>query len=75
MGDPQCCQVCLSQPSVCFLGQLVDEMGIIPDPEQVRTVLAMKEPTNISELCQFLDMVNQLAKGFPMYGQDNQAPL
>ena len=41
----------LSQPSVHFLGQVVDATGINPDPEKVRAVQAMKEPTNLSELC------------------------
>ena len=54
-----------SQPSVRFLGQLVDETGINPDPEKVKAVQAMKEPTNISELRRFLGMVNQLAKFSP----------
>ena len=54
-----------SQPSVRFLGQLVDAAGINPDPEKVRAVRAMKEPTNISELRRFLGMANQLAKFSP----------
>lgn len=48
-----------SQPSVRFLGQVVDAAGINPDPEQVRAVQAMKEPTYISELRQFLDKFAQ----------------
>ena len=54
-----------SQPSVRFLGQVVDATGINPDPEKVRAVQAMKEPTNISELHRFRGMANQMAKFSP----------
>ena len=48
-----------------FLGQLVDETGVKPDPDKVHAIQAMKPPTNISELRRFLGMVNQLSKFSP----------
>ena len=54
-----------SQPSVRFLGHLVDASGIHPDPEKVEAVQAMKEPRNITELRRFLGMANHLAKFIP----------
>ena len=54
-----------SQPSVRFLGHLVDASGIQPDPEKVKAVQAMEEPRNITELRRFLGMANHLAKFIP----------
>ena len=54
-----------SQSSVKFLGHIVDETGIHPDPEKVNAIQAMKEPSNTSELRRFLGMTNQLAKFTP----------
>ena len=52
----------LSQNSVKFLGQIVDQNGIKPDPEKVNAVACMAEPTNVSEIRRFLGMVNQHSK-------------
>ena len=48
-----------SQNSVKFLGQIVDQNGIKPDPEKVNAIACMAEPTNVSEIRRFLGMVNQ----------------
>ena len=37
-----------SQNSVKFLGQIVDQNGIKPDPEKVNAIACMAEPTNVS---------------------------
>ena len=54
-----------SQSSVRFLGQIVDAEGIRPDPQKIKAVQAMQEPTNVTELRRFLGMVNQLLKFIP----------
>ncbi|XP_060085463.1 uncharacterized protein K02A2.6-like [Ylistrum balloti] len=51
-----------SQTTVTFLGHVIDENGIRPDPDRIQAVVDMKSPGNISELRRFLGMVNQLGK-------------
>ena len=57
-----------------FLGHLVDEEGIRADPDKVTAITEMVPPTNISELCRFMGMVNQLGK-FSMNLADLTQPL
>ena len=57
------CQFC--QKSIRFLGQLLDQTSVKPDPEKVRAIKQMKPPTNITELRRFLGMINQLNKFSP----------
>jgi hypothetical protein len=40
----------LFQPSVSFLGHVVDASGINTDPEKVRAIAGCPEPTNLEEL-------------------------
>jgi hypothetical protein len=46
----------LFQPSVSFLGHVVDASGIDTDPEKVRAIAGRPEPTNLEELRSFLGM-------------------
>ena len=39
-----------SRQSVTFLGQLIDQSGVRPDPNKVLAIQGMNEPSNISEL-------------------------
>uniref|UniRef100_A0A1A8CXN4 Gypsy retrotransposon integrase-like protein 1 n=1 Tax=Nothobranchius kadleci TaxID=1051664 RepID=A0A1A8CXN4_NOTKA len=55
----------LSKQEVKFLGHVLSAAGVQPDPEKIRAVTAMKEPSNISEVRSFLGMVNQLGKFIP----------
>ena len=58
-----------------FLGQLVDENGVRPDPEIVQAIIMqMKYPTSVSELRRFLGMVNQQSK-FSPHLADQTKPL
>ena len=43
-----------AQTRVKFLGQIVDEMGIRPDPDKVNSIRRMQQPSNITELRRFL---------------------
>ena len=63
-----------NQTHIKYLGQLIEETGISPDPDIVYAVQEMKPPTNIKELCQFLGMVNQLSKFLPFLA-DKSKPL
>lgn len=55
----------LSKQEVKFLGHILSAEGVQPDPDKIRAVKAMKEPSNVSEVRSFLGMVNQLGKFIP----------
>ena len=69
---PDKCEI--NKTSVKFLGQLVDENGVRPDPEKVQAIMQMKPPTSVSELRRFLGMVNQQSK-FSPHLADQTKPL
>ena len=48
--------------SIKFLGQLIDSSGVKADSEKIQTIKDLSPPTNMTELHQFLGMVNQLSK-------------
>ena len=52
-----------------FLGQVVHEMGICPDPDKVNSIQRRQQPANITELRRFLGMVNQLSKFSPQLAE------
>ena len=51
-----------SKASLTFLGHVVDAAGICPDPEKIKAIRDMEDPTNVTELRRFLGMTNQLGK-------------
>ncbi len=55
----------LSQREVKFLGHIISDSGVQPDPAKTIAVQKMPEPSNISVLRSFLGMVNQLGKCIP----------
>ena len=54
-----------SQSQVKFLGQVVDQNGIRPDPEKVAAIQNVKSPSNVGDVQWFLGMVNDLSKFAP----------
>ena len=54
-----------SERSIRFLGQVIDQCGIRPDTDKIKTIQAMNEPKNVTELRQFLGMTTQLIKYTP----------
>ena len=48
-----------------FLGHLVSNIGVKPDPEKVRAILDMLPPSNKTEVRRFIGMVNYLSKFSP----------
>ena len=50
---------------IMFLGQLIDSSGIRPDPGKVNAIQTTLTQTNMTELCRFLGMLNQLSKFAP----------
>ena len=57
------CKFC--QMKVRFLGQIVDETGVRPDPDKVAAVQGVPTPTCVSDVRRFLEMVNHLNKFTP----------
>ena len=53
------------QQSVKFLGHVVSEEGVRPDPDRIKHILELPHPTNITELQSLLGTVNQLGKFSP----------
>ena len=45
-----------------FLGHIVEENGIRPDPEKIAAITEMGQPSNVTEVRRFLGMANQLGK-------------
>ncbi len=54
-----------SSSEVKFLGQILSEAGIRPDPEKVAAIQKLQDPNNVHELRRFLGMVNHLTKFTP----------
>ena len=50
-----------AQPSVKFLGHVIDGQGIQPDPNKVSAIQQFSTPTNVSDVRRFLGMVNQFS--------------
>ena len=65
--NPEKCE--FSKRSVKFLGHVIDEAGIHPDPAKIQAIQQMKAPTNITELRRFLGMVTYLSKFSPNLSQ------
>ncbi len=61
-----------SKKSVKFLGQILDESGVYADPEKVRAITHMSEPTNTSEMRRFMGMINHLGKFLPNLAEKTQ---
>ncbi|XP_039610078.1 uncharacterized protein K02A2.6-like [Polypterus senegalus] len=55
----------LRQHQLHFLGHLIDESGVRPDPEKVRAVRELSPPYNVQELKRVLGMFNYLGKYIP----------
>ena len=54
-----------SVPKIKFLGQVIDQNEIRSDPDKVKAVLQLKEPTYTAEVRRVLGMVNHLGKFIP----------
>ncbi|KAM9318566.1 olfactory receptor 4B13-like [Pholidichthys leucotaenia] len=62
----------LSKKEVKFLGHILSAEGVQPDPDKIRAVKAMKEPSNFREVHSFLGMVNQLGKFIPRLAEKDK---
>ena len=60
--------------SMKFLGLVINQEGIKPDPEKVQAIEDLEEPKSVSNLRQFLSMCNQLSKFLTKSCRNNQTP-
>ncbi|XP_061570027.1 uncharacterized protein K02A2.6-like [Cololabis saira] len=56
---------CLRQSQLRFLGHLIDQSGVRPDPDKAEAIRQLPPPENVQELKRFLGMVNYLGKFVP----------
>ena len=46
-----------AEAEIEYLGYVLTQEGIKPEPEKVSAILAIRPPTTVKELCKFLGMV------------------
>lgn len=61
-----------SKTSIKFLDQIINRTGVKADPEKVRAVSNMDQPTDVSGVRRFLGMVNHLGKYLPHLAEKPQ---
>ena len=54
-----------SADRVTFLGHIIDQVGVHPDPKKVEAIQLMASPKSISDVRRFLGMTTQLGKFTP----------
>ena len=50
------------QPEISYLGEVVTQDGVKPDPEKIQAITDMPTPTNATELQRVLGMVTYLGR-------------
>lgn len=61
----------IGKSKVTYVGHLLTKDGVKPDPEKVRAVKNMEQPTNIKELQTFMGFIQYLAKFMPRLSEVN----
>ena len=61
-----------AQSSVKFLGHVIDNLGIRPDPDKVDAVVRFTTPTSPGDIRRLLGMVNQMSKFSPRLAEYTQ---
>ncbi|PFX12686.1 Retrovirus-related Pol polyprotein from transposon 17.6 [Stylophora pistillata] len=61
-----------SKRSVKFLGHIIDEQGIRPDPAKTEAIRNFPVPQKVNDLQRFMGMVNQMAKFIPNLANLNE---
>ena len=54
------------------MGHTIGKDGVKPDPAKTKAICEFKPPTNVTELRQFLGMVNYLGRFLPNMSQATQ---
>ena len=68
--NPDKCE--FGKRTVKFLGHIVDQVGIRPDPQKTSAIVEMETPHNITDLRRFMGMTNQLGKFSPNIAELSQ---
>ena len=63
--NPKKCQFKVTK--VPYVGHILSDTGIHPDPEKVRAITEMPSPSDVKGLQRFLGMVNYLSKFLPLH--------
>ena len=61
-----------SKQSMKFLGHIIDETGIYPDPEKTEAVRNFPRPEKVKDLQRFMGLVNQMGKFIPDLASHNE---
>ena len=61
-----------SKQSMKFLGHIIDETGIYPDPEKTEAVRNFPRPEKVKDLQRFMGLVNQMGKFIPDRASHNE---
>ena len=62
-GQPE--EIAFSQSQVKFLGQMIDESGVYPDPEKIPNIKNVSPPNTVSDVQRFLGMSNRRSEFSP----------
>ena len=62
------------QKRFSFLGHIISENGVEVDPEKVRAVEKMKEPSSLKDFRAFLGLVGNYRKFIPGFGKTEELP-
>jgi len=54
-----------SKETIRFLGHIIDEKGIHPDPDKIKAIQQAPTPNNVGDMRRFLGMANQMIKFTP----------
>ena len=63
-----------SKDRITFVGHVIDQNGIQPDPKKVSAIKGYDAPQNVTDVRRFLGMVNQLGR-FTPYLAEHSKPL
>ena len=64
-----------SRRQIQFLGHIIDQKGVHPDPDKTSAIHKMPKPENVSELRRFLGMINTFGKFSPHLSELSQPLL
>ena len=53
------------QKSIPFLGHIIDDNRVHPDPDKIKAIQQAPKPSNVGDIRHFLGMANQMTKFTP----------
>ena len=61
-----------NRTSIKLLRQVVDDIGVDPNPDKISAIKRMSSPKSVPELRQFLGIANQMSKFSPHLTEINE---